>query len=184
MVDGESAPSTILSRPRAARSLRRRSGDRLGRWIAQAQQNVSRALRMAGAELPHRFGESREPEIRFTFTTLYTIKKRRDVDQLRPRLHEIKIQRLVSCHAVRIRAEGTLHKRKLRLALCKDRRAEPRPQESVGHRFFEGTEFPPGGTPWAGTIREVALAKSVALDFRHVVHCVWRGSIFRRSRCA
>jgi len=50
------------------------------------------------------------PKVWLALAALDAIEEGRDVDQLRARLHEIKVENLLACHAASIRAGFLLHK--------------------------------------------------------------------------
>ena len=75
-----------------------RFGDGFDGRIAQGQQDAS------GADgfIKLQFGEGRaksvQAEVRLAFAAIDAIEEGRDVDQLRPRIHEVKVEDLLASH--------------------------------------------------------------------------------------
>ena len=87
------------ARPRAHGAFARRLRDRLRRRIAQRHQHALRAtVRLACCNFVERLAKCLEPKIRLAFRAIHTIEKRRDVDELRARVHEVEIEDLLAGH--------------------------------------------------------------------------------------
>src|SRR6266853_2289353 len=93
------------SQPRADRALSRRLRDRLGRRIAERKQHTARAVGLAAVQFVERLAKCGEAEIRFALPSIDAIEKRRDVDQLRARVHEVEIEELLAGHGFKIKLE-------------------------------------------------------------------------------
>jgi hypothetical protein len=75
---------------------------------------MARSLRVARTERLQGIHKRRVPKICIPFTTIDSIQKGRDIDELRARLHKIEIQRLIPCHAGKIMREGHIAQNQLR----------------------------------------------------------------------
>ena len=68
--------------------------------VAEGKEHVFRTLRLVSRERIHGFEKSGEAEIRITRSAIHAIEKRGDVDELRARVHEVKVEQFVPCHFV------------------------------------------------------------------------------------
>src|SRR4051812_36338327 len=91
--------ASLSSRPGADRSLARCFRNRLRRWIAEREQDLFRLFLFLPAQLAERGAEGLHPEILVAVRALEAIEKRRQVNQLAARVHEIQIEHLLSRHS-------------------------------------------------------------------------------------
>src|ERR1039458_4788090 len=76
--------------------------DGLGGWVAQTAQHAAGAVGTGGAQLVERGAKGLEAEIIGPLRPLRAIQKGGEGNQIRPRLHKVKIQNLPACHRFRI----------------------------------------------------------------------------------
>ena len=84
--------------PRSHRALARRFLDRLGRRIAERIQHGFCAPGIAAMQLLKRLPKGSEPKIRLPFRAIHAIEECGQVDELRPRIHEIQIEDVLTGH--------------------------------------------------------------------------------------
>src|SRR5438034_5393092 len=84
--------------PGADCSLARRFLDRLGRRIAEGEQDLIGAVGIFTVEFAQCRAEGVEAEVSLAFGAVHTVEKGREFNQFETGVHEIEIQNLLPCH--------------------------------------------------------------------------------------
>src|SRR2546426_10173786 len=93
-------PPSLGSRPCPARRFGGGGRNRLGRWVAESEQHLLGFGGVALAQLSESESKCVHSNVFLPASAFDAVYERRQINQLAPRVHEIKIENLLPCHNI------------------------------------------------------------------------------------